>query len=696
MTKLLAAFILVVAPCLLHAAAPTTPPTADASSVILWHFDEGQGDQATDASGGNHTGKITGATWVDGKFGQALRWGEDNGQVNTPAPFPQVTNQLTLQCWVKLDKLPTGKIPFWTADTIGYLAGAMISIRPLNATTGILYVGVQLGSQPNNLMCQTPIPVGEWTHIALVYDGPAKKLGAFVNGKLDSEFDVPPGAPMNVNASTSPFWARSYGGNDEKLVGAIDEVSLSNRAETFGYKWHSNLYVHLLRYPPAFLVGAGTMPPQPDNPVTAYQLEARDSAGKVVVDSGRIMPQRLAEGVVAPARDLRTGDYTASVYALHRQGPRELVVERKFHFTRPAGKIGITADNVTLLDGKPFFPLGAYHVRPADLQTVRDGGFNLAFSWTTTLLPTATPPGDGVGYVEKCGAAGLKSVGLGGITKEIFAHYRDNPDLLMWYVADEPGGPGEGPDDLQRSYETCAESDPTHPQFLLQNKPGEFFRYASACDIYATDPYPINRQAQASLENVASWTQGAVAAVFDRKPVYVALQCYTTKAVSEAGKPLDGAPRLPTAAEMRCMSYTALAAGARGLLYYAFDDSYYNNGAIRGVNLAKEYPEFWGQLSAIVKELGARQQLWTAPYSTLRPESLGPDLIVQHKPYLAGGKTYLLVVNPKYDARPVKVRLPGVKTSGAVQDALGGTPGKITNGELTDTLEGLQAKCYVW
>ena len=695
MLRLLAALTLLTSPHLLLAQPPAAPPAADAHSVLLWHCDEGSGATVADASGNHHDGAATGATWTEGKFGQALRWGEDNGNITAAGPFPQITDQLTLQCWVKLDQLPTGKIPFWTADTIGYLAGAMISIRPLNATSGILYVGVQLGSQPNNLMCQTPIPVGEWTHIALVYDGPARKIGAFVNGKLDSEFDVPPGAPMNVNASTNSFWARSYGGNDEKLIGAIDEISLSNRAETFGYKWHSNLYVHLLRYPPAFLVGAGMMPPQPDNPVTAYQLEAKNAAGKVIVDSGKIAPQRLPEGFVTPARDLRTGDYTASVYALHQQGPRELVVARKFHFTRPAGKIGFTADNVTLIDGQPYFPLGAYHVRPADLQTVKDGGFNLAFSWTTTVLPTATPPGDGVGYVEKCGAVGVKSVGLGGITKEIFAHYRDNPDLLMWYVADEPGGPGEGPDDLQRSYETCAESDPTHPQFLLQNKPGEFFRYASACDIYATDPYPINRVAQAPLENVASWTQGAVAAVFDRKPVYVALQCYTTKAVSDAGKYQDGAPRLPTAAEMRCMSYTALAAGARGLLYYAFDDSYYNNGAIRGVNLAKEFPEFWGQLSAIVKELGARQGIWTAPYAALRPQSLSPDLIVQRKPYAMGGKTYLLVVNPKYEPRAVRVKLPGVKRSGAVPDALGGTPGKITNGELTDTLEALQAKCYI-
>ncbi len=676
------------------AQAPTTPPAADAATVLLWHCDEGQGETVADASPSKHDGKVTGATWVDGKFGKALRWGEGNGNITTPGPFPQITDQLTLQCWVKLDKLPTNVIPFWAADTIGYLGGASLTVRPGTKTTGVLYVGVHLGSQPNHLLGQTPIPLNEWTHVALVYDGPSRKIGIFVNGKLDTEFDVAPGSPMNINQSLNAFWARSYAGGDEKLVGAIDEISLSNRAQTFGHRWRSNVYLHLLRYQSAFLVGSGFMS-APENPVTAYGLTVRSAAGEIVVEDRALAPQALPEGVTVPAPKLGAGDYVATVSAYHPQGPPEVLVERKFHFTPPTGTIGFTPDNVTLLDGKPFFPLGAYHVRPPDLQTVKDGGCNLAFSWTTTFPPGRTPPTEGVGYVEKCGQVGLKSVGLGGITKAICEHYQGSPDLLTWYVADEPGGAGQSPDDLLRAYETLAEYDPTHPQFLLQNKPGEFLRYAPACDIYATDPYPIGREPRAELENVVRWTAGAVGAVFDRKPVWVALQCYTTRAVSDAGKSRDGVPRLPTAAELRCMSYLALAAGARGLLYYAFDDSYYNNGAIRGVNLAREFPEFWQQMTGVLKELGAREQTWTAPYAALRPVAVSPDIIVQRKPYTRDGKTYLLVVNPQYDARPVTMKLPGARQTGVARDDLGGTPGQLKGEELTDTLEGLQAKCYV-
>lgn len=244
----------------LWAQAPTAPSAPGASTVLLWHCDEGVGEQVADASGNGHVAQVSGATWTDGKFGKALQWGEGNGTLNTPAAFSQVKDAFTLQCWVKLDKLPTGQIPFWTADTVGQLGVASISIRP----PGVLYVGVCLRDQPNHLTGATTLPVGEWTHVALVYDGPYRKIGLFVNGKLDTEFDVAPGSPVNVAQSPHPFWARSYGGNDEKLVGAIDEVSLSNRAETFGYRWRNNIYLHLLRYQPAFLLGTGMAPQQVD------------------------------------------------------------------------------------------------------------------------------------------------------------------------------------------------------------------------------------------------------------------------------------------------------------------------------------------------------------------------------------------------------------------------------------------------
>ncbi len=40
----------------------------------IWLLDEGKGDFAEDASGNGHEGMVTGAEWVDGKFGGGLEF----------------------------------------------------------------------------------------------------------------------------------------------------------------------------------------------------------------------------------------------------------------------------------------------------------------------------------------------------------------------------------------------------------------------------------------------------------------------------------------------------------------------------------------------------------------------------------------------------------------------------------------------
>lgn len=686
MWRLLAVGLMLVAGAAL-AAVPTAAPVADKDTVVLWHFDEPDGDTAADASGLGHTGKITGAKRVLGKFGGALAWDESNGNVTVPGLSAWVTDGFTLQAWVRLDKLPTNQVPFWASDVTGRLGGAFITIRP----PGVMYVALQLGSQTNYFTGQKQIAVGEWTHLAMTYDGSAGKIGLFVNGELDRELDVAPGSPVAVNPVTSPFFARSYGGGDEKLVGAIDEVCLSRHIETFGHRWQSNVFVHLLRYQSAFLVGVSLRVP---DRFARYDLQVSSEGGTALAKT--LPATEVAKGAVVPAPGLKAGSYTVSVTGITADGTRELLLDKQaIGYTPPERQlVDLRPDNVCLVNGQPFFPLGAYHVRQEDLAAIKAGGMNVGIPFTGTYPPGWSRPSDGVGYIEKCAAEGIMGVAIGG-NAEALKHYRGQPDVLFWYLDDEPNGPGRQPEDILKRWADWSAQDPTHPYFLLHNTPVHFLRYAPACDIFATDPYPVHSQPQADLNHVARYTEGAVTAVFDHKPVWVALQCYTVRAVSEAGKSQNGIPRLPTPEELRCMSYTALACGARGLLYYAYDDTYYNNGRIRGVNIGKEYPEFWAQMTGIMRELGGHAAVWTAPYATLQPVNLTPDVIVQKRPYAWQGKTYVLVVNTKYTAQAVRVKLPGCKAQGAVSDALAGSPGQVAKEELTDNLQPLQAKCYV-
>ncbi|NUQ01113.1 MAG: LamG domain-containing protein, partial [Armatimonadetes bacterium] len=260
------------------AAPPTAPYQPDADTVLLWHFDDAAAASAVDSSpAGDHPGTVTGATTVEGRFGRALRWSEETGQVVARGDL-RLDDSFTVEAWVRLDKLPTGQPPFWAADVLGKLASFFIAIRP----PGVLYVGLQVGAQTNWLSGQTVLPVGEWAHLALVYDGPASKAGVYVNGHRDTEFDLVLGSDRRLHHSDSPFFLRSYSGGDEKLVGAIDEVRLLARAETFGQPWSSAAYLHPLRYRAAFLVGA-RLSPSPAGAAQELRFSLAEPSGRELI-----------------------------------------------------------------------------------------------------------------------------------------------------------------------------------------------------------------------------------------------------------------------------------------------------------------------------------------------------------------------------------------------------------------------------
>jgi hypothetical protein len=61
--------------------------------------------------------------------------------------------------------------------------------------------------------------------------------------------------------------------------------------------------------------------------------------------------------------------------------------------------------------------------------------------------------------------------------------------------------------------------------------------------------------------------------------------------------------RAPTHEEIRCMTYEALARGANGLLYYAYDSGRWK---------LREHPETWEALRSVVREVNRRLPLFQA------------------------------------------------------------------------------------
>jgi hypothetical protein len=83
---------------------------------------------------------------------------------------------------------------------------------------------------------------------------------------------------------------------------------------------------------------------------------------------------------------------------------------------------------------------------------------------------------------------------------EQVAAYQSQPNLLLWYTADEPDGSLDPPSLATDSYSIIASADPYHPVSLVLNCQDYMFgAYAAGADIVLQDTYEIGANTTWSL-----------------------------------------------------------------------------------------------------------------------------------------------------------------------------------------------------
>jgi len=208
--------------------APAAVGPIDPSALFYWRFDEGRGSVLTDSAGKGSVGRINDKNiprWIDGKMGNALEWLDpvaDSGitfPVTLDCPLVQ-TDGVTVELWVLLREYP--RKPVLLLGRVGY----DLTLSP----TGGLRARVTL-SHPKGwnhswpgVGSRKPIPLNEWTHIAMSYAKETREIRLYVNGELA-------GANKNLEGFTDyhlhkgPDWMMTVLGPG--FVGAIDELRIS-------------------------------------------------------------------------------------------------------------------------------------------------------------------------------------------------------------------------------------------------------------------------------------------------------------------------------------------------------------------------------------------------------------------------------------------------------------------------------------
>ena len=349
--------------------------------------------------------------------------------------------------------------------------------------------------------------------------------------------------------------------------------------------------------------------------VSEYPADAfvRDRA-EITLDTGAWTPGRWTV-----AFDLLTESD-------ERLGRAECVVTRVA--TRPALRVSFDRFNRTLIDGRPFFPLGMYWANPVtaeDAAIYAKGPFN-------ALMPYR-PLTDEV--LTICRTNGLMTCGvcpwpLKGASRErarkYVMRYRHDPALLAWYVNDE--APLTRLPELIEKQKFLEALDPQHPTWAVEDKCSQVRDFLPSFDVIGTDPYPIPVR---PLSMAGDWTRQTREATYGIRPIWQVPQAFDFEAYRKLSHVKD---RAPTMAEIRTMTWLCIAEGANGIFLYSFHDL---KKRIKGV----PFEERWRVVCDAVRDVKEKMPILLADPAPAPSAPAG----VSVRAWTLGGVRHILAVN---------------------------------------------------
>ncbi len=191
----------------------TGPAVAALAASGSWHFDEGAGTVAHDASANTADGTLKGATWTAGASGKAVQLdGKSTVDMGTSPAFDTGTGSLSLAGWFRTTASGT-----LVDHGDGYALG--VTGGKLTARVGTIKVTTNGGGLAD----------GNWHHAALVLDRAAQRLTVYADGDaaaVTSTCGTPTGTTLDVSACPASGTAAAPFTVGSGFTGTVDEVEL--------------------------------------------------------------------------------------------------------------------------------------------------------------------------------------------------------------------------------------------------------------------------------------------------------------------------------------------------------------------------------------------------------------------------------------------------------------------------------------
>lgn len=304
-------------------------------------------------------------------------------------------------------------------------------------------------------------------------------------------------------------------------------------------------------------------------------------------------------------------------------------------------RVALTPRGFFAIEGKPFFPLGLYHVsrhpglpvekRGEALRFAKENGFNtlhVSMRWGESR--ESFQP-----FLDAAHAAGVMILPE---SDQLAQSVRrgESPALLGWDIGDEPDLEGISGREFRRRLRAFKALDAEALSYTVFMNLDSFAKYWPVTEIVAVDPYPVPRFPLGTVHEHVAKARDALAGT--PSGLVAVLQGF--------GYENDPVFTLPTARQARNMLYQALVAGARGVIFYTYQD---------GRFYLPDHPELCAFIKGVPAEIKPLEDfLLDGEYRALPVERAG----VYAAEWKTADRTLTLVVNTTDAA--VKAEVGGV------------------------------------
>ncbi|MGL5924163.1 hypothetical protein [Chroococcidiopsis sp.] len=228
----------------------------------------------------------------------------------------------------------------------------------------------------------------------------------------------------------------------------------------------------------------------------------------------------------------------------------------------------------SLSNNDSFFPIGFYHVswkstpeqRLQALQRIAAAGFN-------TIHASIVSPSDLEAYekfLDEAQKLGVKVISEFGVDRVYTINkFKNKPAVLGWNIADDVDNGKRTPKEVCESHQQVKEIDPNRPTYI-SGYSSNIEQFTNCADTVGMQAYPIQFGKIYELPSIYPHISLAYnASKKHNRKLYANLQTFSWLEEKPGEEKYLGM-RAPTSMEVRNMAYQSLLAGAKGIIFYAF------------------------------------------------------------------------------------------------------------------------------